>query len=758
MAESEVRIVLTADAKQMRKTLERQQKQIDGLRKRNTALASSNKNLGSSFGGLAKSISPVTLGVAGLGIAMKRYATESVKAFMRVERGWTEVTTLILDKSKGYTDQLFEDMRSFSKRTGIELEGATRAAYFAISAQIPADQLIEFLEVANKAARGGVTTLLTAVDGMTSALNAYNLSAEDATRVTDAMFTAVRLGKTTFDELAPAIGSVLPLSSALGIELEQVTSAISVLTIQGASTAEAVTRIRGALVALSKDTGAKDLFEELTNQTLPEFIAAGGTLRDALKMIVDNAHTTGETVPKLFGRVEGALAALALQSDEAGEQFTDAMENTAGATEAAFGKMEETTAVKMEKLKANFADFRLSVGEDLTETALFLQDFVNTVNDISPIQLDFIINTDDNTNKILNALTGNAIPLGIDAIEAGLKHLPSFITGALSSGDGATALWGSAFGAATGIRASDQQNRDLSPAGREVWATPNPQLRGTGARTQNSIDAYIQRLNSGIYSAMNTTFPDDKAKTGPDLEARSKRAYGSALDQATSRAFREAIRTENFSLATETANAIHTFSILGARSLETEGEIFAAVQDANFDLSDALREIDDAIIEQLEAGERAAVEQQEADERAAAEQRELTQQLIDEAKAQTQLLAAQGDDYLTQALLAGPMGEQFKSDLALIQLGSLRGRGIASRDFESGAITEERFSSILDGIAQREEDAINRTQQFYAQDTGNLFTAHDFEMYVTIKSDDKPNRRVRAEAGPVQGRPRGACG
>ena len=287
------------------------------------------------------------------------------------------------------------------------------------------------------------------------------------------------------------------------------------------------------------------------------------------------------------------------------------------------------------------------------------------------------------------------------------------------------------------------------------------------------INATINRKLAGVTLGAGGKLVDPASNTGsigPDLDSQSKRAYGNAYEQATTRALREAMRTENFTLATDTAEAIHSSAITGAQQLETEGEIFAAVQSANFELIDALFDIDEAAADLLEATEQAAADlleateqaaadQLEAEERASAEQASLTQQLIDESRAQTQLLAAQGDDFLTQALLAGPAGEKFKQDLALIQLGSLRGRGIASRDFETGAITEEKFSSILDSIARREKDAIDKTQQFYANDVGNLFTfASAPELFVTIKSDDKPDRRVRAEAGPVQGRPRGACG
>ena len=390
VATSTIRVDLVANADQMRKTIERQQKQLDGLRQRNKQLTGSNQKVTKSFKDMANGISPVTLGIAGLSAAVGAYATSAVRDFAKVEQGWAEVTTLMQGRSKEFTDALFEDLRSFSIRTGTELGNATRAAYQAISAGIADTNVEEFLDVAAKAARGGIAELDTAVDALTTVLNAYNLETSEATRVSDALFTAVRLGKTTFNELAPALGAVLPLAKEMGIEIEQVTASIAVLTAQGASTPEAVTRIRGAMTALSKETKAKELFEDFTGKTIPEFVAAGGNLQEILTIIKDQGDKLGVDMPTAFGRVEGALATFALAGEENLELFDEAVEGTRGATEEAFGKMEETTAFKIDQMKAKFTELKVDIGEQLGLALVDMTEFAQDINDISPINLDFV--------------------------------------------------------------------------------------------------------------------------------------------------------------------------------------------------------------------------------------------------------------------------------------------------------------------------------------------------------------------------------
>lgn len=60
------------------------------------------------------------------------------------------------------------------------------------------------------AAVGGVTELETAVDGITSVVNAYGDDVLSAAEASDLMFTAVKLGKTDFTQLSASLFNVIP--------------------------------------------------------------------------------------------------------------------------------------------------------------------------------------------------------------------------------------------------------------------------------------------------------------------------------------------------------------------------------------------------------------------------------------------------------------------------------------------------------------------------------------------------------------------
>ena len=193
---------------------------------------------------------------AGMGSAFLTMAGTSLSAFVEMEKKWAEVTTLMPQMNEEALGVMKQQIDRFARETGTTLADAYQATYQAVSAGIEPGQTESFLRVAHTAATAGVTDLTTAVDGITSALNAYGLETREAIRLSDDMFTAVRLGKTTFGEMAASLGLVMPLASSMNTEFRELAAASAALTAQGNTQAIATTQIRAALVALSKDTKA----------------------------------------------------------------------------------------------------------------------------------------------------------------------------------------------------------------------------------------------------------------------------------------------------------------------------------------------------------------------------------------------------------------------------------------------------------------------------------------------------------------------
>ena len=348
---------------------------LPAIRQRITVDDSALSGLGGRFRGVARTLGKVVAGGAAIAAgAVGAFVVQGVRGAIDVDRGLREVVTLFGDTGDA-ADATFDEMaagvRSVSDEIGIAQDTLTGGLYQAISAGVPRDNVFEFMEVAGRAAIGGVTDVETAVDGLTTVINAWGEDAEAADAIADSMFTAVKGGKTTFEELSASLFQVAPAAASAGIGYDQVNAAIATLTAAGTPTAVATTQIRQALVELDDPTKrASKAFAEISGTTFREFIASGGDVQGALAILQDEAEETGASIGDYFGSVEASAAASALGATNA-EKFAEELENqanSAGAADDAFGEMEKSTARQMERLRTNLANVGIEIGSRLLPT------------------------------------------------------------------------------------------------------------------------------------------------------------------------------------------------------------------------------------------------------------------------------------------------------------------------------------------------------------------------------------------------------
>ncbi|MEM1691893.1 MAG: phage tail tape measure protein [Thermofilaceae archaeon] len=301
----------------------------------------------------------VTFGVGfgAYGIAQTiRRATEAIAEFdLAMREVWT-----LTDATKNRFDELTEAVVDLSRKIPISTSDLAKGMYWAISAGIELENALDFIEVAAKAAIGGLTDMKTAVDVLTTALNAYGYSASEAARITDALFQAMRLSKTTFEELASSIGPIFPVASQLGVSIEEVAAALATLANMGISTARAATYVNQALVRiLSPTQEAKRTAAELGIQFSSTALQAMGFV-NYLRYLKETVGDNEEAMANLFENVRAMRAIFALTSEEGYRQFVrmlEAVKNSAGATEEAAKKMTNSLANEWQRLKNIWSAF-----------------------------------------------------------------------------------------------------------------------------------------------------------------------------------------------------------------------------------------------------------------------------------------------------------------------------------------------------------------------------------------------------------------
>lgn len=309
------------------------------------------KGLKGAKGHMNKLSGALKMGAVAGGAALAGLGVASVKLGLDFEKSMAEVKTLLPDITEKAFGKMKDDVLKFSAEMGIATDKAVPALYQAISAGVPKENVMEFMEVAAKAAIGGVTELETAVDGITSVVNAYGSEVLSAQKASDLMFTAVRLGKTDFNQLSNSLFNVVPTAASLGIGLDEVAASLAVMTAQGVPTSVATTSLRQAFVEASKGgTKLDEAIKKLSGgEGLGALVAEGETASSVFEAL--RKSMPEQDFKDLFGSVEAMNAVLQITGPNA-DKMADALAEmgaSSGATNKAFDTMAATASFKLNK-------------------------------------------------------------------------------------------------------------------------------------------------------------------------------------------------------------------------------------------------------------------------------------------------------------------------------------------------------------------------------------------------------------------------
>ncbi|CAB1240193.1 Phage tail tape measure protein [Ruminococcaceae bacterium BL-4] len=293
--------------------------------------------------------------------------TASYKWAESAETSYAKVSTIV-DSTKLSYDQLKTGITDASNQTGVAVTDLNEALYQSISAGVDSGKAIGFTTDMVKLARGGFTDTSKAVDVVTSVLNAYGLSADNASSISDKLITTQNIGKTTVDQLASSLGRVIPTAKANNVAINDVCTAMAIMTKRGIDTAEATTYYNSMLNELGKSgTDADKALRKMSGEGFSDLVAKGKPVTEILQMLQDYAEKSGEKLSDMFGSVEGGKAALSIMSDSGKEynEILQQMASSAGATQKAFDTMNANPAIQMQIKLNELKNKAIEVGEKL---------------------------------------------------------------------------------------------------------------------------------------------------------------------------------------------------------------------------------------------------------------------------------------------------------------------------------------------------------------------------------------------------------
>lgn len=263
----------------------------------------------------------------------------SIKMSIDFNAAMADVATLI-PQSTERVNELKIAVQQMAIAHGKSTQDLARGLYQTISAfGDEAGQTIKILEINSKAATAGMATTEQAIALTSAVTKAYgDTTAEAVQKASDLAFLTVKLGQTTFPELAAAMGKATPMASALGISQEELAATFATLTGVTGTASEVAASFSASLTALLKTTPAmRSAIGELGFATAKSMIATLG-MKGAFDALIGTTDGTQEAMVKLFGRMEGVKAVMTLTSSQSDvfEEKLVAMTNAAGATDEAF--------------------------------------------------------------------------------------------------------------------------------------------------------------------------------------------------------------------------------------------------------------------------------------------------------------------------------------------------------------------------------------------------------------------------------------
>lgn len=346
------------------------EKKIKGLGKSGSTTSSEIGKVNSAIGNLDSVL--VASGIAAGLTKISSAFYECVKAADKFETGIAKIET-IADTTNISIGQIEESIKSLSNKTGEDVNDLTESTYQAISASVDTANAVGFVEKANELAVGGFTDTTSAVNVLTTALNAYGLENEKVSSISDMLIQTQNKGKTTVNELASSLGNVIPVAAAYNVNMANISTTYAQLTKNGVATQNAGTYIRAMLNELAKSgSDVSDILKNKTGKSFSELMQSGYSLGDVIGILGNEVNGNATAFSNLWSNTRAAQGALSVYNSgvDAFNETLVEMNNSAGLTSQAYQTMANTAEFSEKRMSNAFNNLKISIGQALSPTVV----------------------------------------------------------------------------------------------------------------------------------------------------------------------------------------------------------------------------------------------------------------------------------------------------------------------------------------------------------------------------------------------------
>ena len=335
-----------------------------------------------------KAFRAIRVAAIGIGAGLAIAAKSAVSTAAEFETSMQKIVGLV-GVSQGAVDSMSDGVKRLSAQYGKSAPEAADALFFITSAGLRGAEAMEVLEASLKGSVSGLGEVKDIADLATSVVNAYGSENISAGQAADVLAKAVQQGKLESEELAGAMGKVIPVAANMGISFDQVGGAMAAMSKTGTNADEAATQLRQIMVSLLKPTKEAD-------ETLAGLGLSAAGLRDqigreglfaTLTTLTEAFGDNEEAQTAVFGNVRALVGVMDLMGAgfESNKKVMDAVANSTGMLDSAYAAVADTGSAKMQravaKMNVALIEFGNQIMPAVTDT---LTGFSNVVSAIGP--------------------------------------------------------------------------------------------------------------------------------------------------------------------------------------------------------------------------------------------------------------------------------------------------------------------------------------------------------------------------------------
>lgn len=320
-------------------------------------------------------------------------------------------TASVVTATDSELQTMTDHAREMGRTTVFSARESAQAMYFLGSAGLDVNQIVGALSGTLELAAATQADLAFSSRTVVSTLSAYNLAAEESSRVSNVFAAAIGGSQATIDRLATSLSYIGPIAESINMSLESTVGVLGLLYNAGIDASTAGTAVRQAVAKLLDPS--KEATETL-NRLRVSVLDSEGALRPLVDIVRDleTAGLTTADAMRIFGvRAGPAMLTLVNQGADAIEAFTKEITGTNKAAEMA-EKQLDTFKGQTRLLRSALEELQITIGDALIPT---LREYTGIVTRITNETSAWA----NENPKLSKALVGIAASTGVAVLGFG---------------------------------------------------------------------------------------------------------------------------------------------------------------------------------------------------------------------------------------------------------------------------------------------------------------------------------------------------